>query len=159
MDDDRVTMEEAHKAFAAGYNGKVWELLEKSQRSEEDNIRMLHFAHASCAHWLEAGTGVHHQRGEWMISRVNSELGFHEAALRHAEICQRLTEDYADEMADFDLAYAYEAMARAYAAGNDRKKALQFIKKAETAGGRIANSQDRKIFQGDLNSGNWNGIR
>ena len=159
MNAKKITIEEAQKAFAAGYNGKVWELLEKIDRSADDNIRMLHYAHASCAHWLSAGTEVNHQRGEWMISRVNAVLGYQEASLRHALVCLRLTEEHTDKMADFDVAFAYEAMARAHAAGNNREEALEYLKLAESAGKKIADNEDRKIFQDELNGGDWNGFK
>lgn len=158
-DEKKLTLDEAHGAFAMEYNGKVWELLEKEDRTSEDDMRMLHLAHASCTHWLSAGTEVHHQRGEWMISRVNAVLGYSEAALRHAKKCLELAEDNPEKMEDFDRAFAFEAVARAYAIGNDRDMALKFIKKAETAGKAIKGKEDREIFEGDFNGGNWNGLR
>ena len=71
----RYTEAEAHRHFAAGLNGEVWGLLGKEERSVEEDERMVHAAHASCYHWLEIGTGLHQQRGEWLIARVYSELG------------------------------------------------------------------------------------
>lgn len=80
---------------------------------------MLHASHASLYHWLQVGTGSHHQRGEWMIAHVLTVLGNGNEAVRHANRCLELTEAHSDLMEDFDLAYAYEAMARSTAlAGN-----------------------------------------
>src|SRR5882757_8748909 len=73
------------------FNG-VWRLLEKEDRSIEDDDRMLHMAHASRYHWGQVGTTVNRSRGEWQCSRVYSVLGRSEPALYHArrdlEICQ-----------------------------------------------------------------------
>ena len=58
------TEAEAHRFFAIGLNGKTWELLEKPDRTPQEGEVMIHAAHASCYHWLRAGSGLNHQRGE-----------------------------------------------------------------------------------------------
>ena len=153
------TEQEAHRHFAASANGQVWELLEKPDRSKVEDELMLYAAHASCYHWLQAGTGLHHQRAEWMIARVYAELGRGEAALWHANRCQELTEQHADLMEDFDHAYAYEAMARANVVAGNRAEALHYLELAEQAGRAIADEESKKFFVGDLSSGDWHGLR
>ena len=155
----KLTIEEAHQAFAAGYNGKVWELMDRDERTDEEDAAMLHMAHASCAHWLAAGNETHHQRGEWMIARVNTLLGFQESAMRHARSCMDLTMRYPDRMEDFDRAYAFEALARAHALAGDRSEAELYIRKAEEAGEAIEDEENREIFTSDLGSGDWYGMR
>lgn len=158
-DGEGYSLEEAHSFFAADYNGKVWGLLEKADRTSEEDSMLLNMAHASCAHWLEAGTAVHRQRGEWMISRVNTVLGFGDAALRHARVCMELTGKHPDEMDDFDVAFACEAMARASALSGDGDTAREYIGRAEEAGRAIADPEDRKIFEDDFAGGDWFGVR
>ena len=119
---------------------------------------MLHAAHTSCFHWRQIGTEVNHQRGEWLIARVNSELGLAEAALRHALRCQALTAQYADQMEDFDQAYALESVARANAIAGNIEVAKQTKSLAEAAGRKIADEESREYFFGDLNGGNWGGL-
>ena len=104
-------------------------------------------------------TGVHHQRGEWLIARVYSVLGIAEAALRHANRCLELTQQYADLMEDFDWAFAYECVARASAVAGNRDEALKYVKLAQNASEVIKGEQDRKIFIADFNGGNWNQMR
>jgi hypothetical protein len=153
------TEAEAQRLFAIQFHGKTWELLEKPDRTRGEDELMVHSAHASCRHWLEVGTGLHHQRGEWLIARVYSVLGMADAALRHAARCLELTETYSDLMVDFDWAFAYESMARANAVAGTREEALKYIALAERAGENIADEQDREIFVGDFNGGNWGGVR
>jgi len=153
------TEQEAHQHFATSANGQVWGLLEKTDRSKAEDELMVYAAHASCYHWLQAGTGVHHQRAEWMIARVYAELGRGEAALWHANRCQELTEQHADLMEDFDRAYAYEAMARANAVAGNRAEAREYLELAEQAGQAIADEESKKLFVGDLSSGDWHGLR
>ena len=158
MSEDKYKEAEAHRFFAAKLNGEVWGLLEKPDRSKEEAALMIHTAHASCCHWLKVGTGLHHQRGEWLIARVYSELGMGESALWHARRCQELTDAYAELMEDFDRAYAHECVARANAVAGNREQALRMIELAQGAGQAIEDEENRKIFFGDLKSGNWGGL-
>jgi len=150
---------ETHRQFAIELNGRVWDLLAKADRSVQENEEMVHAAHASCLHWLKAGTALHHQRGEWLIAHVYAELGLAEPALRHAQRCQELTREHADQMADFDLAYAHEGLARAYAIAGQHEQAKEHLKLAKRAGQAIADKESKKIFLGDLHSGNWGGLK
>jgi hypothetical protein len=58
-------------------------------------------------------------------------------------------------MEDFDLAYAQEALARAFALAGDQDQALVHWRKAADLGDQIQDPEDRRIFQGDFQSGNW----
>jgi hypothetical protein len=158
-DEKTYTEAEAHRFFAIQFNGQTWDLLDKSERTQEEDELMVYSAQASCRHWLEAGTGVNHQRGEWMISRVYSVLGLGEAALRHAKRCLELTEQHADLVEDFDRAFAYESVARAYAVGGNREEALRYIELAQQAGEAIEADENREIFVGDFDGGDWHGLR
>jgi hypothetical protein len=70
------TEAEAHGYFARECNQRVWALIAQSERSDDEEVELLDAAHASLFHWRYAGTAVHLQRGEWLIS--------HADALRHA---------------------------------------------------------------------------
>jgi tetratricopeptide (TPR) repeat protein len=153
------TLEEAHQHFAKTLNGKVWELLQKSDRSKSEDELMIYAAHASCYHWLNAGTGLHHQRAEWLIAHVYTELGMADSALRHASRCLELTNEFANLMKDFDWAYAYEGVARANALAGNQDKARKYIQRAEETGQAILNDEDKSIFLGDFSDGKWYGLR
>ncbi len=153
------TVEEAHKYFAQSTNSRVWDLLQKPNRSPAENDEMLHAAHASAYHWGFAGTVVHQQRAEWLLSHVHVVLGHGNEALRHAQRCFELTEANRGQMQDFDIAYAFEGLARAQAMLGDQKLADEFLMLAEQAGNAIADEEDRSIFQGDFDQGPWFGLR
>ena len=126
-----------HGQLGASLNGEVWALLEKSKdRSEDENQRMVHAAHASHYDWLHAGTGVHQQRGGWLISHVYAELGLADPALRHAQRCAELIEIHRDALKDFDLAYSVEALARAHALAGNRKTETSSMGTLRRATGR-----------------------
>jgi hypothetical protein len=153
------TIDEAHEYFAKSINGRVWELLQKPSRSPSEDGEMLHAAHACTYHWQFVGTAVHQQRGEWLISHVHAVLGHGNEALRHAQRCFELTELNRSLMQDFDIAYAFEGMARAQAMLGDHRIAKEFLVLAQQAGEAIANEEDKSIFLGDFDAGNWYGLR
>ena len=123
---------------------EVWRLM----GSREDDDRMLHATHASRYHWAEAEEcGPENlARGEWQISRVYTVLGRPEPAIWHARRCLEHCEQNA--IGDWDLAYAYEALARAHALTGDGE-AEQWKAKARAAGDAIVDSDEREHFDED----------
>lgn len=158
-EEEKYTVPETHRLFAIQFNGETWDLLGKSGRTKEEDERMVYAAHASCRHWLEAGSSLHHQRGEWLIARVYTVLNRPEEALRHAYRCLELTQAHAELMHDFDWAYAYECVGRANAIAGNPEVAVAYIARAEQAGRAIADDGDRKVFLDDFNGGVWRGMR
>ena len=103
------------RLLAAQLFNETWRRLEHERRTRPDDDRMIHAAHASRYHWgqVPAATPAHLARGEWLISRVYSVLGRTEPALHHAQRVLDLCQE--NSIGDFDLAFAYEALARAHA--------------------------------------------
>lgn len=159
LEEKTYTLSQAHLHFAMDFHARTWELLEKQDRTQDENARMLDYAHASLAHWRTAGTAARHQRGEWMLARIYGVLGNGALAVQHAKRCLELLESNKPEMADFDFAFVYEGMARALAVNGDRYEAKKFIEKAQTAGEAIKEKEDRDAFFAEFNSGNWNGAK
>ena len=145
-----------HRAFARSLNNLVWRLLARSGRTATDDARMVDAAHASQYHWREAG-GPPATRGEWLVSHVYAVLGRPEPALHHARRCLELA-GTEPAVADFDHAYAAEAMARALACAGDPSQAAGWHSRATAAGATIADDEDRKIFTEDLATGPWFGL-
>ncbi|MFZ5878933.1 MAG: hypothetical protein ACOY0R_06170 [Chloroflexota bacterium] len=159
MEEKTYTVSQAHLYFAVDYHSQTWELLEKANRNEDENERMIDYAHASLAHWRSTGTALRHQRGEWMLARVYAVLGEGRQASRHAYRCVEILHANQAEMQDFDFAFAYEAIARAHAVLGERADAERFMQKAREAGEKIQDEEDRRIFFAEMAGGNWNGIR
>ncbi len=158
IEQEKYTLQEAHAAFAQQLNGQVWQLLEQSERSRDDEEVMEYAAIASLFHWMQAGTAVHRQRGEWLIARVYTVLGQAGLALRHAQRCFERTEANPGLMEDFDRAYACEGLARALALSGDRPQARKYYELAKAAGEIIENAENKAIFTGDLAGGEWYGV-
>ena len=153
------TLSEAHLSFAKSLNNMAWDLLQKPNRSKSDEEMMVYAVHASAYHWLQVGSGLNHQRAEWLIAHVYTDLQLTDEALRHAARCLELTHEFEDLMEDFDWAYAYEGLARAYALDGRPDEARQFLQLAEEKGKSIQNEEDQSIFLGDFNGGNWYGVK
>ncbi len=151
----QFTLEEAHLHFAKTLNGETWSLLDKGNRATEDDECMLAAAFASYYHWLHAGSEVHRQRGEYMIARVFLALGNVQESLTHARRCLELTDQFKDQMEDFDLAFAYELFARTNAANGQIDTAREYREMAQKAGDQIKDEESRSIFFTDFNAGNW----
>jgi hypothetical protein len=149
--------EECHKKFAVELNNSVWNLLGKKDRIKGEDEKMINAAHASLHHWSIVGNEINFQRGHWLISHVYAVLNRPEPALHHAGKCMELTEQH--NFVDFDLAYAYEAMARAYAAGGVKSKSEKYMKLAQEAGEKIKGEEDKKLFFSDFDAGPWYGMR
>ena len=146
-----VSLEPAlQRKLAVDLFNHVWTLLEKDDRSERESDLMIDAAHASRFFWEEIGEPVNHARGEWQISRVYSVLGRGEPALHHARRCLELCEQHA--IGDFDLAYAYEALARASGVGGAGAEARRYAELAREAGRAIAEEDDREVFDADLSA-------
>jgi hypothetical protein len=129
-------------------------LLERADRTPEDDDEMLDRAHASAYHWLHAAgaTAANRARSQWLCSRVHAVVGQPEGALYHAQRCLALVEAHADEMEDWDLAAAREALARAHLAAGDVGEARRQVELARAETETIAEADDRKHIDVDLDS-------
>lgn len=146
---------EAHRQAAARANGETWALLAAAGNGAEvDCTQLLERAYTSAYHWRLA-TGpeaIQQARAEWLLARCHTVAGNKVLAADHARRCAALTEACADA-ADFDHAYAREALARAHALAGRADEAAREREAAEAT--EIANPGDREIFESDLAAGPW----
>lgn len=137
-----------HRKLAVETFNGTWTLMEKADRTPDEDVLMIHMAHASAYHWLQVGRPENFARSHWQCSRVYCVLGRGEPALYHArlvlEICQR------NGIGDWDLAFACEAMARAHAVAGDPAESRRWIEQARKAGENIAEADDRDLLLSDL---------
>jgi len=147
-EEKKYTEQEWHKRAAITLFNLVWSLLDKKDRTKQEDDKMVHAVHASRFHWGEIGTPVEFERGEWQISRVYSVLNRPQSALYHAETCLGICKE--NNIGDFDIAFAYEAMARAHAVAGDKSDCEKYIKLAKEAGEQIEKKEDKDLFFNDL---------
>jgi hypothetical protein len=148
MPKEKKYSEEEHKKFAVDLFNLTWSLLDKKDRTKEEDDKMIHAAHASRFHWGEIGKPLHFERGEWQISRVYSVMRRSEPALYHAKRCLEICKE--NNIGDFDIAFAYEVMARAHTIADNKAECEKYIKLAKEAGEEIKKKEDRDYFFSEL---------
>ncbi len=141
---------EIHRKLAASLFNRTWELIDLKERSSEETELMINAAHASLYHWLQVGEAVNFARGEWQVSRVYSLCKRAEPALHHAENCLRICQEH--HIGDFDLAFAYEALARACSVLGAPEKTQQYLDLAKEAAQNIKEKEDRQYLLSELAS-------
>lgn len=146
--DDVTEAGTQHRAFGVEANNSAWELLGRDELSEDQGEDLLRRVYAAAYHWARATPrGPENEaRAEYMIAKAHWKLGRAQDALHHAERCLAATT--AAGLADFDLAYAHEARARALAlAGRDGESAAAW---AAARAVPIADDEDRAILEADF---------
>jgi len=156
MTDENMEMTIAgHKKFAVELFNHAWGLYDKTDRTPDEDDEMINAAHASAHHWsmlkghidetrwLQSGPRSHNQ-----LTNVYIALKRAEPALYHAERCVKMCVDRG--IGDFDLAFGYECLARAYDLTGDTRNRDRNLKFAEEAGSSIEKDEDRKFFMEEL---------
>jgi DNA-binding transcriptional MerR regulator len=126
----------------------VWTLMETTDRTPEQTDEMIHAAHASRYHWGNVGDASNRARGEWQVSRVYAVLGRGEPALWHATRCLAICDE--NGIGDWDLGFAYEALARASRVSGDLAGRDRYLAEARTAATQIKEDEDRQLLDADL---------
>lgn len=137
-----------HKKEAMRCFNGTWDLLDKKDRTPLENNQMIHMAHASRFHWEHVGGPVEFARGEWQVSRVYSVLSKAESAIYHANASLMYCRDHG--IGSFDLAFAYEAMARAYEVAKDLEQMNHYLDLANQSASAIESEEDRSYFLSEL---------
>lgn len=145
---DPTIDQEARRRLAIDLFNHAWTLLETVDRTADQDDEMLHAAHASRYHWGEVGDAANRARGEWQCSRVYVALGRAEPALHHARRCLAICEEHT--IGDWDLAAAYEAVARASRLAGDAAELARYRRLATEQLDRISDPEDRKIIAADV---------
>ncbi len=108
----------------------AWDLIEKQDRTAADDQMMIVLAQASIFHWTQR-PDCDDQRlsvGYWQAARVQCLAGNPAEGARLGEICL----GYSHNLRPFFVAYAHEALARAYAQmGREADAALQLAAACE----------------------------
>lgn len=138
---------EVERKLAAHLFNETWRLIDKPDRTAEDDIMMIHTAHASRFHWQTVGNASNHAIGEWQISRVYSLLGLGASALYHGRLCLELSERQA--LGPCSKGCAHEAIARALSL-DDKESARRHYQAACELAAAVEDPEDRNILESDL---------
>lgn len=122
---EQITMDQFHKKMAVEIFNATWDLMDKQDRTKTEDFEMIHKAHASCYHWcnVEGHTPANIAGGEWQIATVYALLHMGEVSLYHAERSLEICIE--NNVKDLNLAFAYEAIAKAHKVLGNGEKAQQ----------------------------------
>jgi uncharacterized protein YndB with AHSA1/START domain len=137
-----------HRAQAVEANNAAWELLDDDARGADGDEELLRRAYAAAYHWQRAaGAGpANEARACYLVAKALLATRQPEAALRAAQRCLRVCREH--DLADFDLAYAHEARARALRSlGRDGEAAAAW---AAATAVPVADSEDRAVVEADF---------
>jgi hypothetical protein len=143
------------RRLAVAAHEESWRLLEKSDRTPEEDRRMIASAHASLEHWKKVGTFIEEQRGNWLVARVYIQLGLIEPSLEFARRTMEITAAHHQELADYDRAFAKELAARAWALAGNLVRARAHHADAHMLGEAIGDNDDRREFFRQFEAGPW----
>jgi len=145
-------LKEAHKYFSAACFNRAWNLIEKEDRTLEEDEEMLQLSLASAWHWSQRDdhSSTKLSISFWQISRAYSILGETENARKYGQLC--LNVSMRDEVRSFYLAYAYEALARAEGISGNREKMLDYVRKSRETIERVIKDEEKKMIGDDLES-------
>ena len=150
MSNNELTNQDWQRKQAVQAFNATWDLMDKTDRTDEETLKMIHLAHASRYHWGEIGTNLEFARGEWQISRVYAIINCPERALFHAKASLNYCK--VADIQDFDLAFAYEALARSYSLLNQNNEYDIYYNLALIASDNISDEGDKSYFLNELNS-------
>lgn len=138
----------AHKYFSAENFNKTWEFIEKQERSEEENLAMLHTAIASLWHWAQRGdaTAENLSVGYWQASRVYNLIKQPNLARTYGLLSLK----YAATLEPFFKGYAYETLARAEMQSGNRVVMRHYLEKAFEMISQVTDEEDRKLLLNDV---------
>ena len=124
-------LQAAHKYFAADCFNKAWDLIDKKERTAEEDQQMLALSMASAWHWMQRSdcTAQNLSIAYWQLSRVYAVLKQAGDARRYGEMS--LEQGKVDGVELFCLGYAFEALARTEMVAGDRATMATYL--AESA--------------------------
>jgi cation transport regulator ChaB len=142
----------AHRYFSAACFNKAWEYLDKTDRTSDDDQRMIETTLASVWHWTQRPdcTDTNLSIGYWQASRVYATVGSAAEAYRYGELCLKASQ--VEGMPPFYLGYAYEALARAALVMGDRAKMGEHLSQARRVADTVPDLEARKALVADLDT-------
>lgn len=150
MSELTFNLEESHKHFSKHCFNRAWDLIDKTNRTPEENQQMIHLAHASLWHWSERPdcTPKNLSIGYWQLARIYALVGDGNSAAKYARICLEKTpkED------PFLMGYANEALARAELILGNKEEAKKHQAEALLFWEGIPDAEDKQMLLRDLES-------
>lgn len=140
----------AHKYFSAACFNKAWDLIDKPNRTAEEDEEMIRLSLSSTWHWTQRDecTSQNLSIAYWQTSRIYAILGHASNAKRYAELCLGVSQG--DEIPPFFLGYAFEALARAEMVAGNQEKVEKYLQEAHQIVAALTDDNEKKMLGDDL---------
>ena len=138
----------AHKYFSTECFNNAWELIEKPNRSSEDDLEMVQVAVTSLWHWRQRKdvTPTKLSIGYWQVSYGYSLAGQPLLAMKYALMCKDLSE----KLEPFYLGEAYQALAGAEKAAGNGEMMEEYITKARQILDKLTDPEEKEALERDI---------
>jgi hypothetical protein len=145
-----LDVQQAHRYFSAECFNGTWDLLDKSERTSEEEQQMIEQCLASVWHWTQRDdcTDTNMSIGYWQASRVYAVVGLADEARRYGQLC--LDVSNRSDVPPFYVGYAHEALARAEVVAGNAGIAATHLAEARRVAGGVTDPEAKKMLTADL---------
>ena len=145
-------VEAAHRYFSTHCFNAAWDLLDKKERTPDENEQMIRLCLAATWHWTQRPdcSATNLSVGYWQAARIYAVLGQPDNARRYGQLC--LSASQGEGVMPFYLAYAYEALARAESVAGNGQLMQVYLAEARRLLDRVGEAEERMQLEGDLNT-------
>lgn len=137
-----------HRKIAVETYNHCWDLLDRDDRSPDEDFELLTSAFASRYHWSLAGGPEQWAVSDWMVSRAAADIGEGSLSLAFALRANDAMQEF--DAPDWLVASAAEGLARAYAALGSEQDRDEWCNNAESLVEAIADEEDRELIASQL---------
>jgi len=142
----------AHRYFSTTCFNLAWDLMDKPERTPEEDEEMLCRGMASFWHWKQRPdqTVTNLSVGYWQLSRIYALLGQAVISRQYGLRCLEVSQG--EEVPPFFLGYACEALARAEAVAGNKEKMEEYLRLAHEMADKVKDSKAKKQLLEDLDN-------
>ena len=142
--------QDGQRELAVSYYNATWELIEKPERSPEDDREMLLLACASRQLWGDIGGPIELATGDWHVAHVASLLG--ESSLALAFAASAYERASTQGVPSWLVASTCEGLARAHATAGHLSECDAWIVRANEYLAQVDEQEDREIITSQIAS-------
>ena len=138
----------AHCYFSTACFNAVWSLIDKADRTAEEDEGMINLAHASSWHWSQRLDCAPRNLSiaYWQLSRVYALIGQGQRARHYGQRCLTISRNEGP----FYLGYAHEALARAAALLDDSRAMYDHLRQAREFAEAVTDVEEKQMLVADL---------
>jgi len=141
-------MTDTQRTLAIAMFNATWDLIDTTDRTPQQDQRMLTSACASRQLWNDIGGPEQLAVGDWQVAHVASLLGYASVALDFAAAAYARAS--VSDVPKWMVASACEGLARAHAAADQATERDAWIERAEELLAEVEDDEDRQLIASQL---------